>query len=220
MFTVWSDEGRTTVALRDELSRLDADVAAGQISAAEFRARRDQLLAAAGSGPAAAGPFPPSYRWGDPVEQSGEERTQAIPRTAPEDRTQVVPRKTAASADRTQVVRRAAQQAPAAPRPADPERTQVVRPGPQPTSGYANVGAPPWARGVSVAGRSCEPGFQRPEGTLPPWTLGEPTCTAQRPVNYANGADFGHAGHRRWVWPLVALVVVGVLIGLVVLFLV
>lgn len=184
MCTVWSDEGRTTVALRDELSRLDADVAAGQISAAEFRARRDQLLAAAGSGPAAAGPFPPPYRWGAPVEQSGEERTQAIPRTAPED------------------------------------RTQVVRPGPQPTSGYANVGAPPWARGVSVAGRSSEPGFQRPEGTLPPWTLGEPTCTAQRPVNYANGADFGHAGHRRWVWPLVALVVVGVLIGLVVLFLV
>ncbi len=207
------------MALRDELSKLDADVAAGQISAAEFRARRDLLLAAAGSGPAAAGPFPPPYRWGDPAEQSGEERTQAIPRTAPEDRTQVVPRKTPASADRTQVVRRAAQQAPAAPRPADPERTQVVRPGQLP-SGYANVGAPPWARGVALAAPGSEPGFQRPEGTLPPWTLGEPTSTAQRPVNYANGADFGHAGHRRWVRPLVALVVVGVLIGLVVLFLV
>ncbi|WP_127781644.1 hypothetical protein [Rhodococcus sp. X156] len=121
------------MALHDELSRLDSEVAAGRISTEQFRQQRDLLLAAAGSGPASGGPFPPPFQWPDGAGApaaggvgagaTAEDRTQVVRRPAPaastpaetdtSDRTQVVPRRgpTASSTpaeDRTQVVRRPA----------------------------------------------------------------------------------------------------------------
>jgi len=234
------------VALRDELSKLDSEVAAGQITAEEFRVRRDRILASAGSGPAAGGPFPPPYRWGEASaadEQTPsvsprapvEDRTQVVRRAAPgatstpmtAERTQVVPRRaastppastppaprspaptpaTAVPDDRTQVVPRGAP--PSQPQSAEADRTQVVRPGAA-TSGYSNVGAPPWARGTTgAAGNRSSPPL-RPEGTVPPWTLDQPIAAA--PTRYAYGA----ARHPKWLLPAIAVVVVLLVIGIV-----
>jgi len=233
------------VALRDELSKLDSEVAAGQITAEEFRVRRDRILASAGSGPAAGGPFPPPYRWGEASaadEQTPsvsprapvEDRTQVVRRAAPgatstpmtAERTQVVPRRaastppasrspaptpaTAVPDDRTQVVPRGAP--PSQPQSAEADRTQVVRPGAA-TSGYSNVGAPPWARGTTgAAGNRSSPPL-RPEGTLPPWTLDQPIAAA--PTRYAYGAAFGATRHPKWLLPAIAVVVVLLVIGIV-----
>jgi len=233
------------VALRDELSKLDSEVAAGQITAEEFRVRRDRILASAGSGPAAGGPFPPPYRWGEASaadEQTPsvsprapvEDRTQVVRRAAPgatstpmtAERTQVVPRRaastppasrspaptpaTAVPDDRTQVVPRGAP--PSQPQSAEADRTQVVRPGAA-TSGYSNVGAPPWARGTTgAAGNRSSPPL-RPEGTLPPWTLDQPIAAA--PTRYAYGAAFGATRHPKWLLPAIAVVVVLLVVGIV-----
>ncbi len=252
------------MALRDELSKLDSEVAAGQITAEEFRVRRDRILASAGSGPATGGPFPPPYRWGEEPaadEQTPsvtprapvEDRTQVVRRAAPgapstpmtAERTQVVPSRcfhspcfdspastppaptppaptpraprspapTPAMAvpdDRTQVVPRGAP--PSQPQSAEADRTQVVRPGAA-TSGYSNVGAPPWARGTTgAAGNRSAPPL-RPEGTLPPWTLDQPIAAA--PTRYANGAAFGATRHHKWLLPAIAVVVVLLVIGIV-----
>jgi len=243
------------VALRDELSKLDSEVAAGQITAEEFRVRRDRILASAGSGPAAGGPFPPSYRWGE--ESAADEQTPSVtPRAPVEDRTQVVRRaapgatSTPMTAERTQVVPRRAASSPPAPTPpaptppasrspaptpatavpddrtqmvprgappsqpqsAEADRTQVVRPGAA-TSGYSNVGPPPWARGTTgAAGNRSAPPL-RPEGTLPPWTLDQPIAAA--PTRYANGAAFGATRHPKWLLPAIAVVVVLLVIGIV-----
>jgi len=239
------------VALRDELSKLDSEVAAGQITAEEFRVRRDHILASAGNGPAAGGPFPPPYRWGEASaadEQTPsvsprapvEDRIQVVRRAAPgatstpmtAERTQVVPRRaastppastppastppasrspaptpaTAVPDDRTQVVPRGAP--PSQPQSAEADRTQVVRPGAA-TSGYSNVGAPPWARGTTgAAGNRSSPPL-RPEGTLPPWTLDQPIAAA--PTRYA----FGATRHPKWLLPAIAVVVVLLVIGIV-----
>jgi len=243
------------VALRDELSKLDSEVAAGQITAEEFRVRRDRILASAGSGPAAGGPFPPPCRWGEESaadEQTPsvsprapvEDRTQVVRRAAPggtstpmtAERTQVVPRHAASTPpastppastpcaprppaptpgeavpdDRTQVVPRGAP--PSQPQSAEADRTQVVRPGAA-TSGYSNVGAPPWARGTTgAAGNRSVPPL-RPEGTLPPWTLDQPIAAA--PTRYANGAAFGTTRHHKWLLPAIAVLVVLLVIGIV-----
>ena len=243
------------MALRDELSKLDSEVAAGQITAEEFRVRRDRILASAGSGPAAGGPFPPSYRWGE--ESAADEQTPSVtPRAPVEDRTQVVRRaapgatSTPMTAERTQVVPRRAASSPPAPTPpaptppasrspaptpatavpddrtqmvprgappsqpqsAEADRTQVVRPGAA-TSGYSNVGPPPWARGTTgAAGNRSAPPL-RPEGTLPPWTLDQPIAAA--PTRYANGAAFGATRHHNWLLPAIAVVVVLLVIGIV-----
>jgi len=223
------------VALRDELSKLDSEVASGQITAEEFRVRRDRILASAGSGPAAGGLFPPPYRWGE--ESAADEQTPSVtPRAPVEDRTQVVPRPAASTPpastpaastppaprppaptpgeavpdDRTQVVPRGAP--PSQPQSAEADRTQVVRPGAA-TSGYSNVGAPPWARGTTgAAGNRSVPPL-RPEGTLPPWTLDQPIAAA--PTRYANGAAFGTTRHHKWLLPAIAVLVVLLVIGIV-----
>ncbi|MEO9222889.1 MAG: SHOCT domain-containing protein, partial [Mycobacteriaceae bacterium] len=166
------------MALREELSKLDSAVAAGQITAEEFRTQRDRLLAEAGSGPAAGAPFPPPYRWDEPA--AIEDRTRVVPRPAPaEDRTQVVWRPAPSAGERTQVVRgkpepstsppaedrtQVVHRPPvprATPQPADADRTQVVRAG-EGASGYANVGAPPWARGPALSPTASSP--LHPEG--------------------------------------------------------
>ncbi|MGZ4553867.1 MAG: hypothetical protein ACXVXQ_10335 [Mycobacteriaceae bacterium] len=223
--------------MRDDLNRLDSEVAAGHITAEEFRARRDHLLAAAGSGPATTGTFPAAHR--RPAEANVDDaHTRVVPRAAPpaEERTQVVSRnrmpagdraqvaprhagpRAAPAEERTQVVLRTPPRPPQQPppqrsAPADPERTQVMRAGTRP-SGYSTVGAPPWARGSAAAHPGGgQPGFQRPEGTLPPWTLGPPAPTDQRPRGYTASTDFLAAPARRWPIPLAAAVVILVMIG-------
>ena len=218
------------MALREELSKLDSEVAAGQITAEEFRAQRDRLLAEAGSGPATSAPFPPPYRWDEPA--AADEHTRVVPRPAPaEDRTQVVRRPATSAGERTQVVRRKPEPPPsppaedrtqvvhrppvprATPQPADADRTQVVRAG-EGASGYANVGAPPWARGPALSPTASSP--LRPEGTLPPWTLNQPTPAAQGGAGYLNAATFRAHRTRRWLVPAAALVVVLLIVALIV----
>lgn len=194
------------MALREELNRLDSEVASGQITAEEFRTRRDHLLAAAGSGPATAR-FP----------ATADERTRAVPRSAPtaeertqvvaraqvpaSERTQVVPRQAVPAEERTQVVRR--------PPAVESDRTQVVRAG-RPSPGYATLGAPPWARVPNVE----PPGFQRPEGTLPPWTLSPTSGPRADQVS-----PTPTSGSQRWLIlvlvGIVLLTVIGVCLYLV-----
>lgn len=215
------------MALREELGKLDSAVAAGQMTVEEFRTQRDHLLAAAGSGPATSAPFPPAYRWGKAAET--DDQTRSVPRpAAAEDRTQVVARPSAAAGERTQVVRRRPQH-PRAPAPEDrtqvvrrspprdADRTQVVRAGEMP-AGYANVGAPPWARGPALPPTAAN--RVRPEGTLPPWTLNQPslvqpTPTGARPTGYVGAGTFRAERSRRWLLPVLALVLALLILGLV-----
>ncbi|MEO9223331.1 MAG: hypothetical protein ABI251_16460 [Mycobacteriaceae bacterium] len=219
------------MALREELSKLDSEVAAGQITVEEFRSQRDRLLAEAGSGPATSAPFPPPYRWEEPA--AADDHTRVVPRPAPaEDRTQVVrqpatsagertpavrrqpePSTTPSPEDRTQVVHRPAHRR-ATPQPADADHTQVVRGGGV-ASGYANVGAPPWARGAALLPTPSSP--PRPEGTLPPWTLNQPTPAVQRSTGYVDAATFRAHRSRRWWVPAAAFVVVLLIVALIVL---
>ncbi len=223
------------MALREQLSKLDSEVAAGQITAEEFRTQRDRLLAEAGSGPVISAPFPPPYRWDEPA--AADERTRVVrrkqePPTSPPagDRTQVVRRPSTSAGERTQVVRRkpgpstsppaedrtqVVRRPPvgrATPRPADADRTQVVRVG-EVAPGYANVGAPPWARGPALSPTASSP--LRPEGTLPPWTLNRPTPVAQRGAGYLNAATFRAHRSRRWLVSAAALAVVLLIVALI-----
>ena len=212
------------MALREELAKLDSEVAAGQISAEVFRAQRDHLLASAGSGPATSGPFPPPYRWGEPTDgeptdgepTDGEptdrdERTRTVPRAAPaEDRTQVVSHRPVPAGERTQVVRRSP----------DADRTQVARTGAV-RSGYSTVGAPPWARGPAMTSPSPDaPNSVRPEGTLPPWTLNQPISPGTRTAGYGNGGAFRATRPHGWLLPaavaLAVLLIVALVLGIVI----
>jgi len=230
------------VALRDELGKLDSEVAAGRISAEEFRAQRDHLLASAGSGPVTGGPFPPPYRWGERTDgepTDTDERTRTVPRAAPaEDRTEVVTRRSVPAGERTQVVPRRtgprhAGPSAAAPseehtqvvrRPSDAGRTQVVRNGAV-RSGYSTVGAPPWARGPAMtppstaAPNPLRPNPLRPEGTLPPWTLNQQISPSTRTSGYGNGAAFRATRPHGWLRPaavvLAVLLIVALVLGIV-----
>jgi len=180
------------VALRDELSKLDSEVAAGQITAEEFRVRRDRILASAGSGPAAGGPFPPPYRWGE--ESAADEQTPSVtPRAPVEDRTQVVRRTapgatpTPMTAERTQVVpRRAASTPPAstppAPRPPTPTPATAV---PDDRTQVVPRGAPPSQPQSAEADRTqvVRPGAARSGYSnvgAPPWARGTTGAAGNR----------------------------------------
>ncbi|MET8761759.1 hypothetical protein [Lentzea sp. NPDC004782] len=132
---------------QEELSRLDAVLASGQISAEDYRRRRDEILSGS-AGTAATPPaqqasapnsFPPPFKW-DQAQES-------------QDRTQVVPNlggqaAQAENADRTQVVSTGN---------SGSERTQFVRPPQTPPGGWqatppqnqysASSAPPPWATG-------------------------------------------------------------------------
>jgi len=123
---------------QEDLQQLDRALAAGQISADDYRLRRDEVLAiAAQAQPGAApqqqqqqpqqqqGPFPPPFRWG---QSDGTEATQVV-QPGDSERTQVVRPVTPQSPDseRTQFVRPT--------QPNDGERTQVVQSG-TPSGGF------------------------------------------------------------------------------------
>lgn len=213
------------MALREELGKLDSAVAAGQITVEDFRTQRDRLLAAAGSGPATSTSVPPPYRWGEPGET--DDQTRAVPRPAPpEDRTQVVARPSISAAERTQVVRRRPERPRTPPPedrtqvvrrspPRDADRTQVVRAGEMP-SGYANVGAPPWARGPALSSTTSD--RVQAERTLPPWTLNQPSPTGGRHTGYVGAEAFRAERPRRWLLPVIALVLALLMLGLILYF--
>ncbi|GGM57609.1 hypothetical protein GCM10012275_30960 [Longimycelium tulufanense] len=126
----------------DELRRLDEELAAGRLSAEDYRQRRDQLMKSAdadtpgtppGGQPAAgagqpsqgSGPFPPPFRW----ESSNPDTTQVVGQGSSEppadDSTQVVRSAHASGADieHTQVVPNAGTGVPVAPPAGSPGRT-------------------------------------------------------------------------------------------------
>ena len=186
------------MAWRDEMNALDSDVAAGRITAEEYRTKRDELLASSGSGAAGgSNPFPPPFRWG--AEATGGPQDPGVA-----DRTQVVRRGSTPDADRTQVVR----PAPAVPGAATPDadRTQVVRPGaPRPDQAFS-PGSPPWQATQAPAG---PPPSSRPGGTTPPWNTD--FTPRQGPDSFG---DFrARPTQARWMALVVALVVAVVVIG-------
>lgn len=145
---------------QDELRKLDDELAAGRISADDYRSRRDQILSTAVS-PGA-----------QPAPGAGESTTMMPPVQSPQqasggqggdaDKTQVVSGHDVGESDRTQAVGgwRATP-------PEDPNRTQVVpgvppqahaayppRPAPSPPGGFPQPNQPPW---------------QNEEDLAPPW---------------------------------------------------
>jgi hypothetical protein len=144
------------VTWQEELSRLDAVLATGQISAEDYRRRRDEILSssagAAGASPAQQPPaqqppapnsFPPPFKW-DRAEES-QDRTQVVSNLGRQ-----TPQAQPENADRTQVVSTGN---------SGSERTQFVQ-APQPPQGgwqsmppqnqySASSAPPPWATGDS-----------------------------------------------------------------------
>jgi hypothetical protein len=215
------------VAWQDEMNALDADVAAGRISAPEYRTQRDELLAGSGSGSAAGGsnPFPPPFRWGEhpqdgPQGPGAADRTQVVRGVPPvdSDRTQVVRGVPPADSDRTQVVNpdsNRTQVVRGVP-PADSDRTQVVNPdsdrtqvvraGALPPAQDFAPGSPPWQ---ASPGPSGPPPPWRPGGTAPPWNTGEGFSPRQGPDSFQ---DFrAKPRGRKWL-ALVAAVVAAVVV--------
>ncbi len=185
------------MALRDELSKLDSEVAAGQITAEEFRVRRDRILASAGSGPAAGGPFPPPCRWGE--ESAADEQTPSVsPRAPVEDRTQVVRRaapgatSTPMTAERTQVVPRRAASTPAASTPpastpsaSTPPASTPATAAPDDRTQVVPRGAPPSQPQSAEADRTqvVRPGAARSGYSnvgAPPWARGTTAAAGNR----------------------------------------
>jgi hypothetical protein len=198
------------VAWQDAMNALDSDVAAGRITAQEYRTRRDELLASSGSGSAAGGsnPFPPPFRWGEqpqggPVDPGEADRTQVVrpALAAPDsDRTQVVRGAPPADSDRTQVVRGGA--------PADSDRTQVVRGGALPPAQDFAPGSPPWQ---ASPGPSGPPPSWRPGGTAPPWNTGEGFSQRQGPDSFQEFR--ARPRGRTWLALVAAVVAAVVVIG-------
>lgn len=160
---------------QDELRRLDDELAAGRISADDYRSRRDQILSTAvspGAAPPAAGEstamLPPVTAQTPPPAQPAQP-TPPAQGGGDADKTQIVSGQDVGDSDRTQSVGgwRAAP-------PEDPNRTQVV-PGVPP---QAHAGArpprpapPPPAHGSPPGGfpQPNQPPWQNEEELAPPW---------------------------------------------------
>ena len=140
------------MAWQDELRELDSALATGQISADDYRRRRDEVLSAAQSGPPQPeerGPFPPPFNWNaTPANQGGQpgtDATQVVPnagtRTPDAERTQHVRPVTAPDVDRTQVVPQS--QRPPGPTSGGFPAQQFA----QPNWSTGGDAAPPWGSG-------------------------------------------------------------------------
>lgn len=116
---------------QEELSGLDADVAAGRISTEEYRSRRDELHSRPDAGAVDANPFPPPFRWVE-AHRAGTAPSSYIPVV-----TTAVPTPTGAhasgDADSTQRVRAGA----SSPVPSTRASTQSSKP---------DGTSPPWHR--------------------------------------------------------------------------
>jgi hypothetical protein len=198
------------VSWQEELRRLDEELAAGQISADDYRVRRDQVLSSAVSSPApeaAPGQQPPP-----------QEATQHVPRTPPPpqqggtadaDKTQIVP----GDSDRTQAVGGWQTARP----PDEWERTQVVpgvppqtyaggmqpRPAPGPGQGpFPPIGPPP--------------SWQQPGGEEPgsPWSgVDFPPLASTSPDWIRQGPEVFEASDRSRTGRTLLIVLVVVLVA-------
>ena len=171
----------------DQLKQLDADVAAGRLSAQEYRRRREELPTERGRPPGSdlpADPFPPPFRWSS----QSTDATQVVPAVA-----------TQPGAEVTQIVHTCT----ASPAPAA-DRTQVVQRASWPPTPLQ----PNWPPGAT------QPGGAPPHWTSPPWLSGAP---APGPGWTPTGADFfADSTPRKPVSLLVTGAVVLVLVALVV----
>ena len=116
---------------QDELRQLDDELAAGRVSAEEYRRRRDELRGEPPADQAAPDPFPPPFRWND---ESPTTRVAAGTGGTGDD---------GDDAESTQVVHVDGE--------GDPERTQTVPAaaghGPPPNLGDRMYQVPPWDHG-------------------------------------------------------------------------
>ncbi|RAS68018.1 hypothetical protein C8D87_10278 [Lentzea atacamensis] len=173
---------------QEELQKLDLELASGRISADDYRARRDEVLAGSTSAPSPQqqqGPFAPPFRW-----QAAPPQQQQPPNP---DATQVVGTGNAASPDATQVVN--TQQK------GDAERTQFVRPvsGPNPQQGG-------WQSAPPI---SAPPPWTTGDGFGP---VGDPTpgWIAQGPETFD---DAGERSGKGRVFAIIGVILVLALIG-------
>jgi hypothetical protein len=192
------------VTWQDELRQLDEELAAGRLSAEDYRRQRDELLSQSASaagprtsvGPSTSvglsaqpqpeppgnGPFPPPFRW----EQPPEEKTQAI---------RLIRDEADDSPDTTQVVRTRESN--------DAERTQVVpRPAIRPPPVHA---VPSWQPREQLS----------PWGSmeLPPTTDTTPAWFRQGPEVFESG---GGPGRGRMIAIVAATVAVVLIVGAIV----
>jgi hypothetical protein len=190
---------------QEDLQQLDRALAAGQISADDYRLRRDEVLAnAAQAQPGAqqqsqqpqSGPFPPPFRWGaEPeatqvVQPGAGERTQVVRTPAPP---------TPPDAERTQFIRPA--------QPGDADRTQVVPTG-TPSGGFPAQ--------IFPSQPPAPPAWQDSSASAPPWGSGDGDggnvwANVQGPEVFEEG---GRKGKGKVVaMAVVALLVVGTAVG-------
>lgn len=206
---------------QDELRQLDEELAAGRLSADDYRRRRDDLLsqsastAAPAHPPASSGPFPPPFRW----DESPSEKTQHLTPIRDEPPAGWQRPAQGDDSERTQVVGQTT------PPPVDAERTQVVPgqvppPGQQgpprplgPPVGFPNQQQPPPpppGYGQTV------PPWQQSPGTNPPWGAADlPPTTDVPPAWLRQGPEaFESTGGSRSgkvIAGVVALLVVAAL---------
>ena len=225
---------------QEELRKLDEELAAGQISADDYRVRRDQVLSSAVSfGPAGQSaapakpeetqfiqqgppmpppPAPPPPPPGPPPgPQTGPDKTQIVGNQADADKTQIVPGETAGAADRTQAVGGWQTARPPGP---DADRTQVVPgvPGvpPQRMAG----GEPPRpAPGPGVF--PPPPGYPPPQGwqgddeLSPPWAGSDfpPLAPAGSPDWIRQGPEVFETDRKSKTGKVLAIVAIVVLLA-------
>jgi hypothetical protein len=220
---------------QEELRKLDEELAAGQISADDYRVRRDQVLSSAVSfGPASQSPQPGKpeetqlIQTGPPTPTPpppGSDKTQVVGNQADADKTQIVPHDTAGQADRTQAVGDGWQTA--RPPGTDADRTQVV-PGVPGIPRQAFAGGQPPRPAPDQGAFPPAPGFPPPMGwqqqeddLSPPWagstfpplaSSGSPEWARQGPEVFEEGSS--SAGKKTLLILLVVLVLGGLGVGL------
>ncbi|HVW41588.1 MAG TPA: DUF1707 domain-containing protein [Amycolatopsis sp.] len=206
-------EGGAGVTWQEELRKLDEDLAAGTLSADEYRVRRDHILSAAVASPDTATQQRPS---------SDESSTQIIEPVSPP---AGMPQPPA-----TQQQQQAPQQPHSGPVPVQPEATQVV--GPYDNSAERTQAVPQWQSQRPPAGFAPQQAMQSPPGgfaappqwnapaedSSPPWGGGDlppiapPTgsaWTAQGPESFSTEEKPPGNGRKILFSALAVIVVVG-----------
>jgi hypothetical protein len=213
------DKGREPgLSWQEDLRKLDSALAAGQISADEYRTRRDGLLKSAVSSATPAPAEPPSQSEttqfippiGAAKPQPGLDQTQIVPPALPvagnPEKTQVV-----AGHDRTQVVQSNG----------DPDRTQHVAPVAQPYAPYGGGGQmrpPPSPPQGFQAQRPDQYGWNTPENDpRSPWGAsnlsGSPSWARQGPEVFDDVASSGGGKKKPMIIVAVLALVVAIGVG-------
>jgi hypothetical protein len=213
---------------QEELRKLDEELAAGQISADDYRVRRDQVLSSAVSfGPPGQAaqpakqdetqfiqtvpPQPPSPP--PPPPPPVPDKTQVVGDQADADKTQIVPGQTAAP-DRTQAIGGGWQTA--RPSGADSDRTQVVPgiPGVPPQQLAGGQPRPVPGQFPPPSGYQ-PPGWQQEEDLSPPWAGADfpPLAPAGSPDWIRQGPEVFDTDRRSNTGKIVAIVAIVLLLA-------